>query len=215
VSTELSDLLGQYPSLADAYVLLVEAEGNPMLEALQTIHEEMAQAKAHLAEVRSTIEAVEEAGVCLAVPSEQWQRRKGGPKRYLYMLFGTNRHTGRYEGPHGRRKLYVGCRAENIAEARRLAENRRRWEELERTAKVLDGWISTMECKVQSLAQRAVEGNPAVVGGRSAAATDDPPIDGHIPLCQHAARCQQAAEECRCQDDQFLSIHLGLPYSLR
>jgi hypothetical protein len=55
VSTELTDLLGQYPSLANAYVLLVEADWNPMLEALQTIHEEMAKAKAHLADVRSTM----------------------------------------------------------------------------------------------------------------------------------------------------------------
>ena len=155
MSTELSDLLEQHPDLADAHVLLLADEENPVLEPLQTVYDELVKAKAHLAEVRSTMEALEQAGMYPAVPSEQWQGRNGGPKRYLYMLFGTNRHTGRYEGPDGKRKLYVGCKGKNIAEARRLAENRRRWEDLERTAKVLDGWISTMESKVQSLAWRA------------------------------------------------------------
>jgi hypothetical protein len=152
---ELSDLLEQHPDLANAQVLLVEDEENPVLDALQTVCDELAKAKAHLAEIRSTMEALEQAGMYPAVPSEQWQGRNGGPKRYLYMLFGTNRHTGRYAGPDGKRKLYIGCKATNIAEARRLAENRRRWEELERAAKVLEGWISTMESKVQSLAWRA------------------------------------------------------------
>ena len=57
------------------------------------------------------------------------------------MLFGSN-PDGTYKGPGGKREITIGRDTAAIAEARRLAENRRRWEACELAAWNLDKWIS-------------------------------------------------------------------------
>ncbi len=107
-----------------------------------------------LTALRAQMERLEQEGMYPAIPSEQWQSRNGiEEKRYLYMLFrkGSN---GRYQGPDGKRKVYVGCNPERIAEARRLAANRREYENLNKTVERLEMWINARQREVGNLADR-------------------------------------------------------------
>lgn len=52
------------------------------------------------------------------------------------------------------RKLYIGNKPEAITEARRLAANRRRWEELEQASIQLERFLRMMRCELASLADR-------------------------------------------------------------
>jgi len=96
-------------------------------DALDTIRDELSTALAHLVDLHQALGKIEAAGMYPALPTEQWQARgDSGEARYLYMLFRKNAE-GTYQGPGGKRKLYVGADPGRQAEARRLAENRRRW----------------------------------------------------------------------------------------
>lgn len=86
-----------------------------------------------------------------AIPTESWQDRNGTGK-YLYMLFSGNRHGG-YSGPGGKRKLYVGNKPDRITEARRLAANRRRYDELQRARRNLIYWIDKQNRLLRSQIQ--------------------------------------------------------------
>jgi len=91
----------------------------------------------HLEDIEAAIAQVGE--MYPAIPAESWQDRNG-KGRYLYMLFPSN-GNGAYTGPDGKRKLYVGNKPERIEAARRLAANRRRYEELQRARRNLRYWI--------------------------------------------------------------------------
>lgn len=132
-------------------------------EALATIDAQLAAAAAHLEAIEAAMVALDEAGMYPALPSrEAWEHRNGGAPIYFYHYFTQDRRTGQYQGPGGKRKVYVGCRAENVAEARRLAENRRRWEELDQARSRLEGWLHSIRTQVgrftdeaQALARRS------------------------------------------------------------
>ena len=100
------------------------------------IGDSMARARAHLVEIRKAMDALGAAGMWPAVPTEGWSPSEG-----LHMLFGSN-PDGTYKGPGGKREITIGRDTAAIAEARRLAENRRRWEACELAAWNLDKWIS-------------------------------------------------------------------------
>ena len=76
------------------------------------------------------------AGMWPSVPTEDWSDNTG-----VYLLFRSNR-DGTYKGPSGKREICAGKDPDAIAEARRLAENRRRWEACELAAWNLDKWIT-------------------------------------------------------------------------
>ncbi|MCD4739486.1 MAG: hypothetical protein K8R89_09565 [Anaerolineae bacterium] len=100
-------------------------------------HEGVEAAYRHLVAVEQTIAQVGE--MYPAIPAESWQDRNGKGK-YLYMLFLSNQHGG-YSGPDGKRKIYIGNKLDRIEAARQLAENRRRYEELQRARRELVAWI--------------------------------------------------------------------------
>jgi hypothetical protein len=137
---------------------------------------ELEDAQAHLAQIQATLarfvvvdtgeafravlhsqNGADEAYMLPAVPTEQLQARGEGQARYLYLLFRQDRRSGGYRGPDRARKIYVGCKAEAIARARQMAENRRRWEQLAATARRLEGWISATTARVQTTIQGLVE----------------------------------------------------------
>jgi len=74
------------------------------------------------------------------------------PSEGLTMLFQRN-PDGSYKGPGGRREVTIGKDPAAIAEARRLAENRRRWEACELAAWNLDNWIDGRWLKLLDLAE--------------------------------------------------------------
>lgn len=119
---------------------------------LEAINAGLAGALAHRADLAQVLATLEAAGMYPASPSEQWQDRNGSGQ-YLYMLFRLG-PDGQYQGPDGKRKVYIGKDPERIAEARRLAENRRRWEVVNRAARDLDGWLYLRGSELQSLAGR-------------------------------------------------------------
>ena len=106
-----------------------------ILEDIRTIERAAQLGANRLAVIGRTMREIEQAGMYAGQPTEQWQDRNG-KGRYLYMLFRTksyySRAHGQYEGPDGKRKLYIGNKPEAIAEARRLAQNRERWNTLDR-----------------------------------------------------------------------------------
>ena len=107
----------------------------------------MAGAGAHLLEIRQAMDQLGAAGMWPSVPTEDWSDLKG-----LYMLFRSNR-DGTYKGPDGKREVYIGKDPAAIAEARRLAENRRRWEACELAAWNLHKWIGGKWVELRDLAE--------------------------------------------------------------
>jgi hypothetical protein len=106
-------------------------------------------AERYLQDLQIAARAIEEAGMYPSVPSEQWQDREGSGK-YLYMLFKTDR-SGNYLGPDGARKIYVGNKQEKIAAARRMAENRDRYERITRCIDDLKSYMRRQKFNAQRL----------------------------------------------------------------
>ena len=111
------------------------------------IGDSMVRARAHVAEIRKAMDVLGAAGMWPAVPTEGWSPSEG-----LTMLFQRN-PDGSYKGPGGRREVTIGKDPAAIAEARRLAENRRRWEACELAAWNLDNWIDGRWLKLLDLAE--------------------------------------------------------------
>jgi hypothetical protein len=102
----------------------------------------------HLGRVEAAMRRLEAAGKYPAIPSEQW---KDG--RYLYMRFDQNEYhdfTLDYKN-----RLYIGASPARILQARRLAENARRWAALEVWRKNLSGWLRRVRNGVADLARQA------------------------------------------------------------
>lgn len=118
--------------------------------ALQAVVTNLEAAQKHLDDIHQEMEYLEAIGMYPSVPTEQWQDR-GGAGQYLYMLFRQDGH-GQYTGPNGKRKLYVGSLHRKIEEARRLAANRRQWEDLSETARDLKRWIEGRKYDIEHLA---------------------------------------------------------------
>lgn len=109
-------------------------------DELTAINAALDAAECHRGELARKMAALELAGMYPAIPAEQWQDR-GGAGQYLYMIFRLG-PDGQYLGPDGKRKVYVGNDPARIAEARRLAENRRRWEVAQQARQELERWIA-------------------------------------------------------------------------
>jgi hypothetical protein len=124
-------------------------------EELDHIYKQIELARLHVAQIEEAMFALKAAGMYPSVPTEQWQSRNGGEANYLYMLFRWDNLQGGYSGPQGKQKIYVGNKPERIEEARRLARNRRRWEELERARGQLSRWLARIESEVHDLASQA------------------------------------------------------------
>lgn len=122
---------------------------------LLEIHTGIEAAQAHLARLRQAMDALEEAGMYPAIPTEQWQGRNGSEPVYLYMIFRFDHRRGGYTGPDSKRKVYVGNKPARIAEARRLAKNREIWERLRSTSRRLGGWLAGMESDLSNLVYRS------------------------------------------------------------
>lgn len=120
-------------------------------QLLQTIAANLETAQKHLDDIHQEIEHLAVIGMYPSLPTEQWQNR-GGAGQYLYMLFRQDRN-GQYTGPDGKRKLYVGADPVKIAEARRLAKNRRRYEELCEAARQVEQWLKSQEYQIERLAK--------------------------------------------------------------
>lgn len=99
----------------------------------------------HLSNVRVVMEILESDGMYPAVPREQFESRNDRDPIYLHMIFRRNRYTGKYEGPGGKRKIYVGCKESKIAAARKLVANRLRYNELFDHSLKLTSWLSRVD----------------------------------------------------------------------
>jgi len=119
-------------------------------EALSAAVHSYDAAKSHLAQLKDALLALEDAGMYPSLPTETWTTRRGKPTQYLYMLFEFIPGGG-YRGPNGKRKLYVGNKPHRIAEARRLAENRRRYDSLKRKENALTFWLRAKLLSAQHL----------------------------------------------------------------
>ncbi len=124
-------------------------------EMFQVIEGVLDEAAVRLRGLKEEMEGLEKSGMYPAVPTEQWQSRNGSGRRYLYMLFRYSRAMGGYSGPGGKRKVYVGCKEERIAEARRLVENRLRWEEVEKEVRRVEWWVTGFRRDLKKLVGRA------------------------------------------------------------
>lgn len=122
-----------------------------MQEQFETIQTHLDAAQMHLIAIRAEMQRLEADGMYDSVPTESWQTRNGVDNQYLYHLFGMDRDGG-YTGPDGKRKVYVGCRPERIAQARALANNRRRYDELARAARDLALWLDFRQTDLKQLA---------------------------------------------------------------
>jgi hypothetical protein len=121
-------------------------------QALEKIHGQIIAVVEYMAEIDAALEVLDEAGMYPAVPSrEAWEPRGDSPPVYVNLYWRQKKRGGGFAGPEGKRKLYIGCKPERIAEARRLAENRRRWEALMETRDQLEEWLRSFGNGVTAL----------------------------------------------------------------
>jgi len=106
---------------------------------IDQFHKVVESAYQHRDEINRAIAQVGE--MYPAIPTESWQDRNGKGK-YLYMLFSVDCSGSGYSGPGGKRKVYIGNKPDCIKKARQLAENRRRYEKLQRARRELVNWIT-------------------------------------------------------------------------
>jgi hypothetical protein len=118
-----------------------------ILETLHLINVSLLDARQHLAEVESVMAAIEAAGMYPAVPTEAWKNDS-----YLYMRFADRVNGLELDAKN---RLYIGTKADKIIEARRLAENRRRWEQLNSARRSLQGWLAQREDDIKQLRRAA------------------------------------------------------------
>lgn len=119
---------------------------------LEAINESLARAQAYQLAIRQAMARIKKAGMYPAVPTERWQS-KDDEAQGLHMVFPRNA-DGTYQGPNGERQVYVGTAPEQQAEARRLVENRRRWEQLQWALDDLERWLDLRQSELQSLAKQ-------------------------------------------------------------
>lgn len=112
-------------------------------EHLEEIDKNLNEAVQYLRSLFLAMAKLELAGFYPAVPTEEWKSQNGGDDE-LYLHF-PSKPDGTYRGPDGQQTIYIGTDAEQIAEARRLAENRRRHELLSAAAMDLDRWLYSYE----------------------------------------------------------------------
>jgi len=106
---------------------------------IEILRDKLLEALVHLEEIEQKVQFLSE-DMYPSVPREQWQDRNGCG-RYLYMLFRLDSRTGEYQGPDGKRKLYVGNDPKKISSARQRVKNRRCYEELTRVRDRLLVWL--------------------------------------------------------------------------
>ena len=117
-------------------------------EMLGDIAQDLERLEGDLADLQKECQRLEKAGMYPAVPTESWEGRNGGETKYLRMIFPKST-------PGVRRKEYIGCKRSAIAEARRLATNRQRWEELDRAKIQLERFLRIIRNELARIAERA------------------------------------------------------------
>lgn len=125
-----------------------------MTDQLTTITENIQAAKDHLDRLRHAMAALEADGMYPAVPSREVWEDRGGAAEYLYLHFSTDRY-GNFQGPDGKRKIYVGCKPEKLEQARRKIRNREHYNQLETIERRLNSWLANIERDLQSLTRQA------------------------------------------------------------
>jgi hypothetical protein len=125
-----------------------------IIESLETIRTEINMAETLLTLIGRRMKQLKDEGMYDAVPTESWERR-GESGEYMYMIF--PKVGGLYTGPGYRRKLYIGCKEDRIAEARRLKRNREEYEDLDETRADLEKWQRMMRLRIAGVAMMAEE----------------------------------------------------------
>jgi len=123
-----------------------------MLDALHAqLVDQLGRAETMIRDMQSQIIALEEEGMFAAVPHFQWQARNGSDeKKYLYLVFRQD-STGAYEGPDGKRKVYVGTDTDKIAEAQTMSTNRMVFEKLVFQIKHLQRWLEFKRSEISAM----------------------------------------------------------------
>jgi hypothetical protein len=123
---------------------------------LEAVNRGLADALAHLADLRLAMAELDAAGRYERPPSREALEPRAAGAEYLSLHFRKRPEDGFYS-PTGKRKLYVGADPAAQSEARRLAENARRWEVLDRAARRLEDRIYLRQSQLQTLAERCQE----------------------------------------------------------
>jgi hypothetical protein len=120
-------------------------------EHLEEIDQNLNEAVKYLRSIFLAMAKLELAGFYPAVPTEEWKNQNGSDDG-LYLHF-PSKPDGTYLGPDGQRTVYIGTDSKQIAEARRLAENRRRYKQMSAAAQDLDMWLFRYQdqLKVQAI----------------------------------------------------------------
>lgn len=137
---------------------------------IAAIEANLEQAKARLTDIETAMEFLHNQGMYPCAATEQWQTRPNGQSEYLYMIFSSDGNGG-YQGPDGKRKIYVGADPERIAAAKRMNINRREYNLLARYKQSLIWWIQGHRRSLDSLIRKI---------GDLHADTITPPGDGRI-----------------------------------
>jgi len=109
---------------------------------LETINQNIDQARQRQDELRKIMEAAEAAGLYYHAPRQKWENRGSG--RYLYLHFHSDGRGG-YTGPDGKRKVYVGNDPDVVAEHMAMIQRGAQYRDARREVDHLSAHISTIK----------------------------------------------------------------------
>jgi len=120
---------------------IAECEG-----LVEGISEKLEEKRHRLGEIEAEVADLEEQGVYGSVPSESWEGRNGGEKRYLRLVFGT-------EGGE-RRKEYVGADPAKIEAAKEKVKRTRLVLDLHSEGRLLEARVVRSRAALRTVLQR-------------------------------------------------------------
>lgn len=124
---------------------------------LERVNVGLADVLARLADLGQRMDDLDRAGRYDRAPTRIVLEPRGGRGSFMRLYF-TRRAGGGFYGPTGKRKVYIGVDPERQEEARRLAENARRWDDLDRERRALRSWLDDRRAELRALADRCGSG---------------------------------------------------------
>jgi len=130
------------------------------LKCLHSIDAAVLQIETERKKSLNAMTKLKAAGMYNAPASESWETRGLSDTRYLFLVFPCNGNS--YDGPDGKRRLYVGCDSCKIANARAMNKRRGVWLCYKRHVDQCDEFLQEIKDEAVQLSQLAERYKTAV-----------------------------------------------------
>lgn len=129
----------------------ITGDGFQFEDALREIQTNMHNAQMHYIQICDQMDQLVAAGMYPSIPTVSMEARNGSDNIYMRLRWKQDTR-GTYLSPNGSASTYIGNDPAKQAEARRLIENRRRWEYLDDVRQKLRRWLQLQATDLRRIA---------------------------------------------------------------